>query len=190
MIAEFAQIVGLVSAFVSGREASKALDMAEFLQWLSENNHQDIKRIVEQNHTTTTSIKALLNHDLEDIKTRLEEVSNQIAALSGCSDDLGDLAKEFATKLLSDQAIEILDLMDKNQTEFFLLSQEVGSDKRLILVPGPNYLCKERHFLQDDLELMLSLGLLRKDYNSNNQPMYYFTRAASNLVKTLSQTAP
>ena len=45
MIAEFAQIVGLVSAFVSGREASKALDMAEFLQWLSENNHQDIKRM-------------------------------------------------------------------------------------------------------------------------------------------------
>ena len=28
MIAEFAQIVGLVSAFVSGREASKALDLS------------------------------------------------------------------------------------------------------------------------------------------------------------------
>lgn len=76
--------------------------------------------------------------------------------------------------------------MDENKTEFFLLSQEIGAnDQALILAPGPNYSCKESRFLKDDLELLLSLGLLHKDYNSNGNPMYYFTRAASKLVGSM-----
>jgi hypothetical protein len=37
-----------------------------------------------------------------------------------------DLAVSYATNTLSDQAIEILTLMEKNETEWFLLSNEIG----------------------------------------------------------------
>lgn len=43
MIAEFAQIVGLLSAFSSGRQGDEILDIAEFLKWLAEHNHEEIK---------------------------------------------------------------------------------------------------------------------------------------------------
>jgi hypothetical protein len=190
VIAEFAQIVGLLSAFTSGRKTDEILSIAEFLQWLTEHNHEEIKCIVEQNQTTVTSIKALLNDDIKEIKNTLEGISKQVAVLSVGSDGLGQLAKEFATEMLSNQAIEILRLMDRNQTEFFLLSRAIGrKEQQLLLVPGVNYTCSESRFLKDDLEVMTALGLLIEDHNSKGEPMYYFTRSASDLVNSMEEAS-
>jgi len=186
MIAEFAQIVGLLSAYASGKQSSEILDVAKFLQWLTEHNHEEIRNIVEQNQTTAISIKALLNNGVDEINQKLDGISNQIAILASRSEGIEELALAFAKESISSQAIEILILMDKNETEFFLLSREMGvKDQALILAPGPNYTCKESRFLQDDLELLQNLGLLHQDYNSNGNPMYYFTRAASKLVGSM-----
>lgn len=186
MIAEFATIVGLLSSFSSGRQSDKLLDIAEFLQWLTEHNHSEVRELIEQNQATSISIKALLNNGVDDITKKLIGISEQIAVLASRSEGIEQLAAAFAKESISDQAIELLKLMEENQTEFFLLSQEIGGGaQRLVLAPGPNYLCKESRFFKDDLKLMLSLGLLVQDYNSNGNPMYYFTRAASKLVASL-----
>jgi hypothetical protein len=60
MIAEFATIVGLLSSFSSGRQSDKLLNIAEFLQWLTEHNHSEVRELIEQNQTISISIKALL----------------------------------------------------------------------------------------------------------------------------------
>lgn len=186
MIAEFVTIVGLLSSFSSGRQSDKLVDIAEFLQWLTEHNHLEVRELIEQNQTTSISIKALLNNGVDDITKKLNGISEQIAVLASRSVGIEQLAIAFAKESISEQAIEILTLMEENQTEFFLLSQEMGSSsQRLMLAPGPNYLCKESRFFKDDLKLMLSLGLLVQDYNSKGDPMYYFTRAASKLVASL-----
>ena len=46
MIAEFAQIVGLLSAYSSGRQSAEILSITEFLQWLTDHNHAEIRKIV------------------------------------------------------------------------------------------------------------------------------------------------
>ena len=185
MIAEFATIVGLLSSFSSGRQSDKLLNIAEFLQWLTEHNHSEVRELIEQNQTTSISIKALLNNGVDDISKKLNGISEQIAVLASRSEGIEQLATVFAKELISEQAIEILTLMEENQAEFFLLSQEMSSAQRLVLSPGPNYLCKESRFFKDDLRLMLNLGLLVQEYNNSGNPMYYFTRAASKLVASL-----
>ena len=186
MIAEFAQIVGLLSAYTSGRQSAEILSIAEFLQWLTDHNHAEIRKIVEQNTTTTISIKAILNNNLDTISQMLQDISEQIAILASRTNGIEELAASFANQSISEQAIEILSLMDENKAEFFLLLLEAGSqDQTLVLVPGPNYVCKESRFIKDDLDLMTRLGLLTKDYNSNGKPMYYMTRAASNLISSM-----
>ncbi|MEJ1367987.1 MAG: hypothetical protein RPU34_12015 [Candidatus Sedimenticola sp. (ex Thyasira tokunagai)] len=186
MIAEFAQLVGLLSAYSSGKQADEILSITEFLQWLTEHNHAEIREIVEQNQSTLISIKALLNSGVDTINQKLDGISEQIAVLATRSNGIEELAASFAKESISDQAIEILALMEESETEFFLLSQSMGSkNQTLILAPGPNYTCKESRFLKDDLELMTGLELLILDYNSQGNPMYYFTRAASKLVASM-----
>jgi hypothetical protein len=186
MVAEFATIVGLLSAFSSGRSGHQQLELSEFLAWLSEHNHEDIKSSIESNQATTVSIKALLNKGLVDVHEKLDDISERLAMLSSRTNGVEDLAAAFARESISDQALEILTLMEENHSEYFLLSNELGAkQKRLILSPGPNYLCKETRFFQDDLELMLSLGLLVQRYNPKGEPVFYYTRAASRLIDSL-----
>jgi hypothetical protein len=186
MIAEFAQIVGLLSSFASGRQSDQALNIAEFLEWLTAHNHAELRAKIEQNQTTTISIKALLNSGLSELHGKLDYISSQLVLLSGRTSGIEGLASAYSNDSLSDQALEILKLMHKNQTQFFLLSNAIGErNKRLILAPGPNYECKETHFLKDDLDLMVNLGLLRLGYNKSGEPLYYFTRPAAKLVESL-----
>ena len=187
MIAEFAQIVGLLAAFTAGRQSDDLVDSTQFLKYLTEHGHENLRQSIEQNHNTTISIKALLNSRLDDVSKKLNGISDRLAILLSRSEGMEELAIAYATSALSDQAIEILALMEKNETEWFLLSKEIGTkDQRLILAPGPNYICKETRFFRDDLSLMVSLNLLVQDYNSNGEPMYYFTRAASQLVNSIA----
>jgi len=184
VIAEFAQIVGLLSAFSSGRSAKESGDLTEFLTWLTEHNHSELREAIEKNYNTSISIKAILNLGFESVHTKLDAISTHIAILSSRSEGVEELATSYATTAFSEQAIEILKLMDKNKASFFLLSNEIGTkDQRLVLDSGPNYICTESQFFHDDLSLMVSLGLLLQDYNSQGDPLFRYTRAASNLVK-------
>jgi hypothetical protein len=67
----------------------------------------------------------------------------------------------------------------------FTFQRDWTKDQRLILSPGPNYICKETRFFRDDLALMVSLNLLVQDFNSKDEPLYYFTRSASQLVNSI-----
>jgi hypothetical protein len=186
MIAEFAQIIGLLSAFLSGRQVNEILDITKFMKWLAEHNHEEIKNAIEQNQVITTCIKGLLNNGVDNISKKLDGISEQIAILASRSEGIEELALAYAKESISPQAIEILTLMNESETVFFLLSQEMGvKDQTLVFAPGPNYTCEESRFLKDDLELLQNLGLLHQDYNSNGNPMYYFTRAASKLVGSM-----
>ncbi len=186
MIAEFAQIVGLLAAFTAGRQSGEMVTDIEFLKYLTEHGHEELRKSIEQNQNTTISIKALLNYRLDDVNKKLNGISDRLAILLTRSEGMEELAIAYATNSLSDQSIELLSLMEENETEWFLLSKETGTkDQRLMLSSGPNYICKETRFFKDDLSLMVNLNLLVQDHNSKGEPMYYFTRAASKLINSI-----
>lgn len=186
MVAEFATIVGLLSAFSSGRTGSKQIELSEFLVWLAEHNHEDIKQAIEANQATTVSIKDILNRGLVDVHEKLDAISERLAILASRSDGVEALALAYVQESISDQAIEILKLMEENNSEYFLLSNAISAKQRIVLSPGPNYLCNETRFFQDDLQLMVGLGLLVVRHNSRGDPVYYYTRAASKLVRSIA----
>lgn len=82
MINEFAQIVGLLSAFSSGREAREALELAEFQNWLSQHNHQDIIRLIESDSNTAIFVKAYLNKEIPEIQGKLDKIIDLISTLT------------------------------------------------------------------------------------------------------------
>lgn len=72
--------------------------------------------------------------------------------------------------------------MEEHESEYLLVSKSHNAPTSLILAPGPNYVASDARFLQDDLELLVDLGLLRLDYNSSGNPLFRYTRAASTLL--------
>lgn len=183
MIAEFAQIVGLLAAFSSGRTRSESAELVEFLEWLVAHNHGDLRSLIEGNQSTAVSIKSMLNLGFEDIGEKLDRISGQLADLAHRSYGTEELASSFSSALISDQAYKILSQMEENQSEFFLISKAINAPTHLTLSPGPGYEPEEARFLHDDLETLVDLGLLQLDYNSRGDPLYRYTRAASKLFQ-------
>lgn len=181
MIAEFAQIVGLLAAFSSGKNVDETADIAEFLEWLTQHNHSDLRKLIEQNQSTSISIKVMLTLGFEDINVKLNNISNQLATLASRSYGIEELAQSFTETLISEQAYKILSLMEGNKSEYFLISKAMNAPTQLLLAPGPNYVAEEPRFLHDDLEALERLGLLQLDYNSSGEPLYRYTRTASKL---------
>ncbi|MFT7014137.1 MAG: hypothetical protein ACJAY7_000063 [Pseudohongiellaceae bacterium] len=82
MIDQFAQIVGLLSAFSSSRASTKALDFSEFQHWLSHHNHKDILEGLESNAKTAIFVKAYLNQQLPEIQGKLDHVIDLVNAMA------------------------------------------------------------------------------------------------------------
>ncbi len=78
MIAEYtaayATIVGLLSAFTTGRDFQKGLEMAEFEAWLIEHNHHQVMEEIEKDQATSVFVKAFLNREIPEIQYKLDAI--------------------------------------------------------------------------------------------------------------------
>ncbi|ATG88401.1 hypothetical protein [Methylomonas koyamae] len=97
MVEQFATIVGLVSAFSSGRGAKQALDIAEFQAWLFEHNHGDIVKFLNSDTKVTIFVKAYLNQQIPEIQSKLDTIINLVQVMVGNSeaDDVEYTGKHF-----------------------------------------------------------------------------------------------
>ena len=187
MVTEFATIVGLLSAFTSGRTGSQQLNYSEFIAWLTEHNHEEVIEMIEANQSTITGIQTVLDKGLTDIRETLVDISKRLALLATRSEGVRALAIASADELISEQSIEILTLMDHHQTEFFVVSKGCDNQRTaLIMSQGDNYVCTESQFIEDDLDMMIKLGLLVVRHNSSGEKLYHYTRAASKLISSIA----
>lgn len=87
MVEQFATIVGLLSAFSSGRGANKALDLSEFQVWLVEHNHDNIVQLLNSDAKTNTFVKAYLNQQVPEIQIKLDTIINLVKIMTNDRED-------------------------------------------------------------------------------------------------------
>lgn len=49
-VSALTSIIGLIGQFKAGRDSAKSQDFNEFMQWLAESNHAELKSLIEANH--------------------------------------------------------------------------------------------------------------------------------------------
>ena len=180
----FATLVGLLSAFSGSRQAKSTAELSEFMSWLIEHNHSELAKSIEANYATSVSIKALLNQQNAELSRALGELSKTTALIASRMPDLSKIVASIVPDIeLSGQSHKILAQMSSGEVEYFLISVTTGGT-RLISSNGAKLDYDELLFLHDDLNTLIELGLLRLDYNSQGDEMYYFTRAGAKLGKT------
>jgi tetratricopeptide (TPR) repeat protein len=75
IIESFASVVSLASAFGSGRDAAKIIDLLEFQNWLIDCGNKELADAIEESQTTSIYIKAILNQQLPLIFEALNNVA-------------------------------------------------------------------------------------------------------------------
>lgn len=185
--AAFATIVSLLADFVAHRGATQSKSFDEFMAWLSEQRHDEIKSLLELNTTTTIGIKALLGENQREILDRLQSLDKSMASFAAGFDAYRGLAQAaHPTAVLSEQAISLLDQFYDSGASKILEVQYLEGTKSLLIVDGPaggQLNISDARFLEDDLTSLVELGLLGLDYNGNGDRLFSFRRAAARLIE-------
>lgn len=182
-----ASIIGLIGQFKSGRDSAKSQDFNEFMQWLAESNHAELKSLIEANHGTTISIKAILHQSQEALSESLSRIDNALAAITTALTGFGELSKSIRPNAaLSEQAISILKQIDDAGASKVLLVQFLaGSTLMPLDGTGGQIEFQEPRFLEADMDALTNARLLIPGRNAKGQPLWTFTREAAAFVASL-----
>lgn len=186
IIESYAAIVALIGQFKSERGASEQASFNEFMRWLSETNHQEIKNLLELNTKATIGIKSILNQDREIIFSYLERIDNAIASFSSSFDGFSELAAGIKPNAaLSEQAISILRQFETSGASRALETRTFDGTDYIFLDASGQIEIKDERFASDDFSTLTELGLFRHEYNSRGENVFLFTRLASSLIAEL-----
>ncbi|WP_134677516.1 hypothetical protein [Ectopseudomonas khazarica] len=185
--AALASIIGLIGQFKSGRDSAKSQDFNEFMQWLAESNHAELKSLIEQNQGTTISIKAILHQSQEVLSESLSRIDDALAAITSALSGFGELSKSIRPDaVLSDQAIWILKQFKKTGTSKLSLQIHYGF-KFLVPLDGlaGKLPIKEPNFLTDDIRMLCEAKLLIPETDKKGEPIWHYTRQAEAFIASL-----
>ncbi|HVI59378.1 MAG TPA: hypothetical protein VM619_11000 [Luteimonas sp.] len=184
----FATIVSLLADFVAHRGAAEDNSFEEFMAWLSEQRHEEIKTLLEQNTSTTTGIKALLGESQREILDRLQSLDRSMASFAAGFDAYRGLAQAaHPTSVLSAQAVSLLQQFHDSGASKILSVQYLDGSRTLAIVDGPTngeLKITDARFLDDDLSTLVELGLLGLDRNGRGEHLYLYRRAAASFVES------
>ncbi len=181
-----ATVISLLGQFRSERGALNKLKTNEFMSWLSENRHEEIKDLLELNTNSTISIKALLNINHEELVKKLDTLDKALAIYASGLEEFSGIANSIRPhSSLSEQSINILKQLDESGGKGILLARSGDITLHVIGGNAKQITVEEQRFLEDDLKTLTEYNLLRYDIGPNGDDIYLLTRHASELVSSL-----
>ena len=86
-----ATILGLVIAFKGGRESGKIGEQVDFLEWLVQHNHRELKELILEENRLLSEIEKIVRLDSESFKSELQTVHGILAQVLSKLDGLGGI---------------------------------------------------------------------------------------------------
>jgi hypothetical protein len=180
----FSTSVGLVGQYKSSRNGPSGKNFNEFLTWLIQSGQADLKSLIEANLGTTVSIKALLNTQRSDFLERLEKIKSALSAYASSIEGFRPLAENAKPKsLLSAQAQDFLCFYETSGAGALLEVQTLQRNEFHSLDSVGGWAADEPRFMEDDLNLLLLLGLITLTKKSKGGRIFHYTRRAADLFK-------
>ena len=187
-VTALATVVSLLSDYASGKRNGDVLELREFVEWLSSHGHSELKSLIQQNHLTSTSIKASLSEGRELLMQRLNNIDKALAVLvQGQGSVAGIAVSIYPNSVFSEQAKEILVAMETCEVESAIEHFGRGGVELLFLKSrsGNGYTPSDRRFYDADLRTLCGWGFLIQSSNKKSERVFKPTRAGSEFAKAL-----
>jgi len=178
-------VLGLLGQFKSGRDGAKSQDFNEFMAFLVEGGHAEIKSMIEANHTTTIGIKAVLKQQASELDAALARLDDMLSLFASTISGFAEISAGLKPQSpISPQALNILRQMEDSGTSKFV-EYKNNKGTRLQALDGDRSALtfEEPVFLQDDLERLTRFDLLTLSANNSGERIFHYTRAAHELIK-------
>ena len=185
----FSTIISLLGLYKTESRIIEEDEFKDFMLWLTKTNHSEVKEFLEVNTQATIGIKALLNHDREQLFQKLEALDEVISTIASKIDGFNEITAAIHPNVeISDQAISILIQLLESEGSKFLKSARLKTKPQLIILDGRGGSIEyiEPQFIDDDIKSLTEIGLLKVDYNSRGERLYVITRAAVKFLKVIS----
>lgn len=184
-------IVSLLADFANERRADAAQTYEEFRSWLSDNRHDEIIKLLEQNAKSVTSIKLLLSSDRQALLDRLERIDRSLAIVAGGIAGFAELAAAVRPSAkLSPDALNFLRDIERSGSgrvlEGRLLPAALPEFVPLDTYTRSNVQIKytgDIRFYEGDIAVLLETELLRLTHNDSGRRIFIMTRQAADLVR-------
>lgn len=180
-----ATIVGLICNFKQERKGRQDAKHEDFIEWLEYHRHEEIKNLLANNFNLTSEVDALLKQDTETILSRLNGIDDVLAKILSHFEGFSGIARIVRPgSELSDQAVHFLRSLANSKSDKFRIILQLGDPAFLSMNRGGNIEIIDPRFVEADLETLVTLGFLRKEYGSQE---FGITREAVRLVKLIDQ---
>jgi hypothetical protein len=191
IISAYATIVQLIGQFQQGRNEASQMTDQEFLDWLSENHNDPIRKIIQENRDLQTGIAKLLREDNRTIVSKIDELGSMLTSVASQVGEFRAVLDALApgAQVEPDVLHLLRELVEKDWKRFGLSGPSSNPD--LLIIDGkcePITLAEGgTQFLGQDLGNLASLGFLdfRQGEHSKN---YALTRAAYRYVNARKMT--
>jgi hypothetical protein len=180
----FANIVGLISNFKTERSGAK---LSDFMDWLREQHHDHLAAAISQNKALSAELSTLFKTNHEDLVSRLTSLNQQISQIANQIEGFGNIAKILSpVPSLSPQALSVLNQVVESGAKFVMVHKvHTGGPNHLLLIGGATAQVQydDARFIEEDLETMVRLDLLRLEFTSKGERRFLPTRAGVDYVR-------
>ena len=174
----FATIVGLLANFKSERSSA---NLEEFMSWLREQHQEKLAQAIGQNKELASELASLLATKHEELVARLSSLNEQIARVAGQIEGFSGIARLLGQQpALSQQARSVLKQIVESGANFVMEHKlSTGKPTEFIFMGGAAGQVQygEPKFINEDLELLVTMGLLRLELTSKGTRKFSPTRA-------------
>lgn len=168
----------MIGLFRQEQSGQKELSHRQFIEWLDYHRHEEIKELITHTFHLSTQVDEILKQDQEVILATLEDVNRILLDILSRVQGLGGLAVCLVPDIgLSEGAMELLRLIANSDGGLLILSP----DGEQMLVDARCYASSEQRFLHDDLDALVTHGLLSQ--GSGSDEIYRITRRGAKLVE-------
>jgi hypothetical protein len=189
LTSSFATIMGLVCNFAGEQRAITNDEYNEFIIWLQNNHHNEIRNLIISNKLLSSGLGDLFKQSHADVLQRLNRLDEALASVAAHVDGFGSIAEAVRPGIkLSDQSVTILSQLNDSGGSKFLGLHTFDGSAYLILDGNQGALeVEDLRFIEDDLCNLTELGYLRITLNSRGEKVYNITRQAAAFVIMLNR---
>lgn len=175
--------MGMLATFFQERRSDKAATIEEYKAWLQLHRHDELVGMLANNLQLSGAIDRLLQNQHGEVMDKLAQLDEVISTVASHLADFKPIAQAMAVQSrLSNQAVSILSQMNKaNASQFMELAVYGGTQYEITDGSGGNLEISEKRFIDDDLRILCSSGLLIAENSGDGCRIFTITRAGAAL---------
>lgn len=194
-----ATLVGLICNYRQEVGARSDTTHREFMEWLSNHRHNELRNLIAQTYHLQTEIDSLLRADHAQILEGVDRANRVLLDVLGRLDEFKCFVQNSGVqRLVSDQAVDILrQVFDSGYGGVAIVrttSEPLVRQTRDSAIVcfrygqyGPSINLNEPLFAEDDIRTLASLGFLNLETSGNGLMWFKITRAGGEFLGSVNR---